>query len=132
MLKNSHPHVLIVDDEALIRWTLTETLGERGYEVREAGNASGALAAIMEAGEPFDVVLLDFRLPDSADLRLLQNVRELAPASRVIMMTAHSAPELALGAEALGVYRVISKPFEVESVVALVDQACNLHSNGEL
>lgn len=130
MLKNSHSRVLIVDDEALIRWTLTETLGERGYQVTEATDANEALAAITNAGEPFDVVLLDFRLPDSSDLRLLEKVRELAPGTQVIMMTAHNCPELALGAEALGAYRVINKPFEVDNIAALVNQARDRSSHG--
>src|SRR5687768_6743761 len=123
MQKKSAPSVLVVDDEALIRWSLTEMLGERGYAVSEAGDARTAVAAIEGATEPFDVVLLDYRLPDSADLRLLEKVRRLAPTSQVIMITAHNSPELAQGAEALGVYRVISKPFEVESLAALVNQA---------
>src|SRR5262245_17020715 len=122
-MKNSPPTVLIVDDEALIRWTLAETLGERGYVVTEAADGRRAVAAIQQAAEPFDVVVLDFRLPDSADLRLLENVRRLAPSSQVIMMTAHSNPELALGATALGAYRVVSKPFEVENLANLVNQA---------
>ncbi len=121
--KNSPPTVLIVDDEALIRWSLAETLGEQGYAVTEAADGRTAVAAIQEAPEPFDVVLLDFRLPDSADLRLLETVRRLAPTSRVIMITAHNSPELSQGAEALGAYRVISKPFEVESLAALVNEA---------
>jgi len=123
MLRKSAPRVLVVDDEALIRWSLKEMLGERGYAVAEAGNARMALAAIQQAAEPFDVVLLDYRLPDSADLRLLETVRRIAPTSQVIMITAHNSPEVALGAAALGAYRVISKPFEVESLAALVNQA---------
>jgi DNA-binding NtrC family response regulator len=123
MPKNSPPTVLVVDDEALIRWSLAETLSERGYEVTEAGNGRMALAAIQNAREPFDVVLLDYRLPDSADLRLLGRVRDLAPTSQVIMITAHNNPELALGATALGAYRVVNKPFEVESLAALVNEA---------
>ena len=123
MLKKSAPRVLVVDDEALIRWSLGEMLGERGYVVTEAGDARMALAAIQEAAEPFDVVLLDYRLPDSADLRLLETVRRIAPTSQVIMISAHNSPELAQGAAALGAYRVISKPFEVESLAALVNQA---------
>ena len=123
MSKKSAPSVLIVDDEALIRWSLAEMLGERGYTVTEAGDARMALAAIEGAKEPFDVVLLDYRLPDSADLRLLEKVRRLAPSSQVIMITAHNSPELAQGAAALGAYRVISKPFEVESLASLVNQA---------
>ena len=123
MKKKSPPSVLIVDDEALIRWSLAEMLGERGYAVTEAGDARMAVAAIENAEEPFDVVLLDYRLPDSADLRLLQTVRRMAPSSRVIMITAHDSPALAQGAFALGAYSVISKPFEVESIAALVKQA---------
>jgi len=121
--KNFPPTVLVVDDEALIRWSLAEVLGEQGYAVTEAGDARMALAAVMEALVPFDVVLLDFRLPDSADLRLLERMRRLTPTSRVIMVTAHNSPELAQGATALGAYRVISKPFEVDSLAALVKQA---------
>ena len=123
MQKKPAPSVLVVDDEALIRWSLAEMLGERGYAVTEAGDARMALAAIENAENPFDVVLLDYRLPDSADLRLLEKVRRLAPTSQVIMITAHNSPELAQGAAALGAFRVISKPFEVESLAALVNQA---------
>jgi two-component system, NtrC family, response regulator AtoC len=123
MEKKLAPTVLIVDDEALIRWSLAEMLGERGYTVTEAGDGRTAVAAIENAEEPFDVVLLDYRLPDSADLRLLEKVRRLAPTSQVIMITAHNSPELAQGAAALGAYRVISKPFEVESLAALVKRA---------
>jgi DNA-binding NtrC family response regulator len=125
MTKKSAPSVLVVDDEALIRWSLAEMLGERGYVVTEAGDARTAVAAIEGAGQPFDIVLLDFRLPDSADLRLLEKVRRLAPTSQVIMITAHNSPELAQGAAALGAYRVVNKPFEVESLAALVNQACS-------
>jgi DNA-binding NtrC family response regulator len=123
MEKKSAPSVLVVDDEALIRWSLAEMLGDRGYTVTEAGDGRMAVAALETAKEPFDVVLLDYRLPDSADLRLLEKVRRLAPTSQVIMITAHNSPELAQGAAALGAYRVISKPFEVESLAALVKQA---------
>jgi DNA-binding NtrC family response regulator len=123
MPEKSAPTVLIIDDEALIRWSLGETLGERGYVVTEAGDARMALAAIDRAADPFDVVLLDYRLPDSADLRLLAKVRSLTPTSQVIMISAHNSPELARGAVALGAYRVINKPFEVESLAALVNQA---------
>ena len=122
--KNPHlPPVLVVDDEALIRWTLAQALGERGYAVTEAGDARGAIAAVEGVTDPFDVVLLDYRLPDSADLRLLGTLKRLAPSSRIIMITAHNSPELAQGASALGAFRVISKPFEVESLAALVELA---------
>src|SRR6478672_8104439 len=80
--------VLVVDDEALIRWSLCEALAERGYAVTEAGDGRAALSAIEQASDPFSVVLLDYRLPDSADLKLLGRIRDLAPVSQVIMITA--------------------------------------------
>lgn len=128
MMKKSAPTVLVVDDEALIRWSLSEALGERGYVVSEAASAKTAIEAIQHAADPFDSVLLDFRLPDSADLRLLAKVRELAPDTQVIMITAHNSPELAQGAAALGAFRVIDKPFEGESLAALLNQAPSVKS----
>src|SRR5262245_17206675 len=119
-LRNSPPTVLVVDDEALIRWSVVETLGERGYVVREAGDGRMALTALLEASEPYDVVLLDYRLPDSADLRLLQRMRSLAPSSRIIMITAYNSPEVAQEALALGAYSVVSKHFELERLAALL------------
>ena len=121
--KSARATVLIVDDEALIRWSVGEALGERGYEVAAAGDARTALAAAQHAEDPFDVVLLDYRLPDSSDLRLLTTLKRLMPESQIIMMTAHNSPELSRGAVELGAFRVISKPFEVDNLAALVGEA---------
>src|SRR4030095_4721144 len=111
MPKKSAPAtVLVVDDEALIRWTLAPALGERGYEVTEAADGRGAIAAFEGAADPFDVVLLDYRLPDSADLRLLSTLKRLAPTTRIIMVTAHSHTELTQGATSMGRVRAIGSP----------------------
>jgi DNA-binding NtrC family response regulator len=122
MAKKS-PAVLIVDDEALIRWSLGEALTDLGYAVTQAADGYTALRAIEQSTEPFKVVLLDYRLPDSADLTLLERIRAVAPSSQVIMITAHNSPELAQGAAALGAYRVVSKPFEMDAIASLVLQA---------
>ena len=114
--------MLVVDDEPLIRWSLAETLEQSGHAVVQAGDAGSAIRS-MSAGEPFDVVLLDYRLPDSNDLALLATIRKLAPASAVIMMTAFGTPEVMAGALKLGAYRIIPKPFEVHDVAALVLEA---------
>ena len=115
--------ILIVDDEALIRWSLLETLSGCGHVVVEAGDAAGVLQAVTAAAVPFDVVLLDFRLPDSNDLALLSRLRRLAPATRIILMTAYGTPEIVQAALDLGVYRVISKPFDMNDLAPLVEQA---------
>ena len=114
--------VLVVDDEPLIRWSLAETLEQSGHAVEEAGDAASAIRSV-SAGEPFDVVLLDYRLPDSNDLYLLESIRRLAPATAVIMMTAFGTPEVMTSALRLGAYQVIAKPFEVHEVAALVFEA---------
>jgi len=116
--------VLVVDDEALIRWSLTEVLTEAGHIVVEAGDGAAAIQAL-ETVPPFDVVLLDYRLPDSNDLNLLSTMRRRTPQSAVIMMTAYGTPEVTSGALSLGVYRVLRKPFDVHDLVELVVEAYN-------
>jgi DNA-binding NtrC family response regulator len=115
--------VLVVDDEPLIRWSLAETLTERGFEVIEAGDARSAVQIVSDATEPFEVMVLDLRLPDSHDLTLLSRLRRLAPESRVILMTAYGTPEAIQGAVDLGAFRVVSKPFEVHELAALISRA---------
>ena len=123
MVKNSPKlRVLVVDDEPLIRWSLAETLEQSGHTVVEAGDGQSAIRSVSD-GEPFDVVLLDYRLPDSNDLNLLATIRKLAPGSAVIMMTAFGTPEVMTGALKLGAYQVIPKPFEIHEVAALVLRA---------
>jgi DNA-binding NtrC family response regulator len=119
--------VLVVDDELLIRWSLSETLRAAGYDVAEAGDRKSAMGWLREAPLPPDVVFLDYRLPDSDDLGLLADIRKIAPDAQVIMMTAFSTPEIVTGALALGAYRVLQKPFEVHDMPALVGLA---HRNG--
>ena len=113
--------VLVVDDEPLIRWSLSEALADAGHSVVEAGDA-GAVVQTLSSGT-FDVVLLDYRLPDSNDLDLLAAVRRLSPSSAVVMMTAFGTPEVVQSAIGLGAYRVVPKPFEVQEMVDLVREA---------
>jgi DNA-binding NtrC family response regulator len=115
--------VLIVDDEPLIRWSLAETLAERGHSASEAGDGASALQSLEKGGEPVDVIVLDFRLPDSNDLSLLRKIRMVAPRTAVIMMTAFGTPELSRQALELGAWRVVAKPFEVHDMAELVAQA---------
>jgi CheY-like chemotaxis protein len=114
--------ILVVDDEPLIRWSVSETLAECGYEVVETGDARGARRAVGD-DRRFDVVLLDYRLPDSDDLSLLASIRTAAPAAQIILMTAFGHPEVVRGALDLGAYQVISKPFEMQAIADLVAQA---------
>lgn len=120
--KNRPPCVLVVDDEILLRWSIGETLSALGFTVIEAGDGETALAALSAATPP-DVIVLDYRLPDSNSLGLLATIRRLAPVSPIIMMSAYVTPEVTTGALALGACRVMNKPFEMREIAEAVQQA---------
>jgi DNA-binding NtrC family response regulator len=123
MPNSSQARVLVVDDEMLIRWSLGEALAAAGYTVVEGRDAAEARRALRDGDHRPDLVLLDYRLPDSDDLGLLRTIRQEAPAVPVILMTAHGTPEVVNGALELGAYRVVSKPFEVHDMATLVTEA---------
>lgn len=111
---------LVVDDEALIRWSVSETLSDLGFVVVQAADGASALNAIGDAGAGFDVVVLDLRLPDVNDLSLLGRVRELLPAATVVLMTAFGTAEVVAAALELGVIGVLNKPFELTELAQLL------------
>jgi DNA-binding NtrC family response regulator len=115
--------VLVVDDEALLRWSLAEVLRRAGHKVIEATSAHEALDAMGETSSHIDVAFLDYRLPDSTDLRLLEEVRRRAPGSAVVLMTAYGTPEMMQGALDRGAYCVLSKPFDMHTVASLAAKA---------
>jgi DNA-binding NtrC family response regulator len=114
--RTSGLRVLVVEDEPLIRWSITETLARMGHTVMEADDAESAVRTLGELPEPADVVLLDYRLPDSNDLGLLATIRRLAPHSAVVMMTAYGTPDVTRGALELGAYGVVDKPFDMHDL----------------
>ena len=112
-------HVLVVDDEPLIRWSVAESLGGLGFDVEEATDAASALRIVTGTALPFQVVVLDLRLPDMEDLSLLGTIRQLLPRAHLILMTAFGTPEIVADARAIGA-DVLSKPFELSELNGLV------------
>jgi DNA-binding NtrC family response regulator len=121
--KSAGARVLVIDDEPLIRWSVAETLIERGYEVREADDAASAIHACSPGSSPVDVALLDLRLPECDDLRVLAAIRRLSPQTPVILMTAYGTPELFLEARRLGAFAIVDKPFDMDALQPLVERA---------
>lgn len=116
-----HPRrVLVVDDEPLIRWSVTETLAARGLDVEQASDAASALRTITTSPLPFDVVVLDLRLPDMRDLSLLATIRQLHPDASVVLMTAYGSDDIVERAVALGATSVLNKPFELGALIDAV------------
>jgi DNA-binding NtrC family response regulator len=111
--------LLIVDDEALLRWSLRERLAQEGYTILEAGTAAEALDQVTGV----DLILLDFKLPDGDGLSVLQRVKHTSPDTLVILMTAYSTIENAVQAMKLGAYHYVNKPFNLDEVALLVEKA---------
>src|SRR5437868_3789329 len=114
------PTVLVVDDEQLIRWSLTNRLSDQGYRVLEAATAADALKRCREG---VDLVLLDYRLPDSDGLTVLKQIKELDPDILVILLTAYSSIDTAVEAMKHGAYHYANKPFNLDEIVLLVEKA---------
>ena len=112
--------ILVVDDERLIRWSLNERLTQEGYTVVEAGTAKEAIAGF---GPEIDLVLLDFRLPDSDGLRVLKLFKASEPDIPVILLTAVSTVETAVEAMKQGAYHYANKPFNLDELALVVQKA---------
>ena len=108
--------VLVVDDEADIRDLLTDLLDEEGYAVRTAGTGAAALEEI-EKAQP-DLVMMDVQLPDQDGIALLKQLKRDHDDLEVIVMTAFGGSSTAIKAMEHGAYDYVTKPFEIEDLLA--------------
>jgi CheY-like chemotaxis protein len=111
--------ILVIDDEHLIRWSLAEVLQGEGYAV----TALDSPREVLLQAEAADLVLLDWRLPGSDGLAVATLLRRARPQLPIILMTASGTPGLLEEAAAVGVWRVLAKPFDEGHVLALVRSA---------
>jgi two-component system nitrogen regulation response regulator NtrX len=116
-------HILIVDDEAVIRDALAEILEEEGYAVASTGTATEALVLLRDVY--YDVLLLDIWLPDRDGLEVLAEIGTFDPESRpeVIMISGHGTIETAVRATKLGAFDFLEKPLSLERTLILIKNA---------
>lgn len=113
--------VCVVDDQALMRDSVTATLKGQDHQVFAFNSAQEALTQIRQRS--FDVVLTDLRLPGMDGVELLREMRRLGLDVPVILMTAHASIETAVEAMKLGAFDYIQKPFNGEEIAILVERA---------
>jgi DNA-binding NtrC family response regulator len=112
------PLLLIVDDDQVARELLAETLGREGYRVRVAGGGEEALR--LAGAEPFDMALVDLRMPDVDGLAVLKQLAMIQPDLPVVILTAFATIETAIAAVNAGAFDYLSKPFRMEEIKIVV------------
>jgi two-component system response regulator PilR (NtrC family) len=118
---NRAPRVLVVDDERGMRDFLEIFFRREGMEVTTATSLAEA-RALLEADD-FDLVMTDVQMPGGSGIELLRSVKEAAPETVVIVMTAFATTETAIEAMKEGAYDYLTKPFKIDEVRLVVSKA---------
>jgi two-component system, cell cycle sensor histidine kinase and response regulator CckA len=110
----------VVDDEVSLRQLIVRQLRSDGYKVLEAGYGMEALEVAANSPDPIHLVLSDIRMPGMPGTELAQRLMAEHPGMRVVLMSAHPLEELTFATDCRGVITVLTKPFESQSLLALV------------
>ena len=116
-----NPNVVVIDDELLIRKSLTRVLKARGYRVETAATGSAGVE-LVERIRP-QVAILDMRLPDTDGLSVLRKVKAAAADTQVIVITAFGDVDSAVEAMKLGAADFVRKPYELDEITLAVESA---------
>ena len=111
--------ILVVDDQFTDRETLKRILEDKGYRVATARN--GAEVIEMVKSRHYDIIFLDIRLPDMDGVETFEQVKKIDPRATVIMMSGCTEDNLVKRAISQGAYTCLHKPFDMEKVIALVE-----------
>jgi DNA-binding NtrC family response regulator len=108
------PRILVVDDEAAMRESLTDWLMEDDYEVSQASSGEEAVSMVKE--KDFDVVLLDLKMPGMDGLETMKGLKEVSPETEIVMMTAYATVDTAVQAMKVGAFDYMVKPFDPDEI----------------
>ena len=122
----STPSLLVVDDEQVIRDSLTKWFKEDGYSVSSAENAADALRRLQ--GQKWDIILLDIKMPGMDGMELQQRIRELDQDATIIFITAHATVDTAVKALKNGAFDYVTKPVDPDYLSHLVANALKQRS----
>ncbi len=118
--------VLVVDDDASLRYTLEAVLSDAGLLVEVAQGGAAGIAAFEARGA--DVVLTDLAMPDVDGMQLLERLRALDPGVPVLMLTAHGSERVAVAAMKAGAYDYIPKPFDPDELTLAVKRGIEMRT----
>ncbi len=115
------PRVLVVDDDANLRKTLSDILRLKGYEATAAGTGEAGITAAKHT--PFSVALIDLKLPDMSGIEVMEQIKLATPLTEAIILTGHGALNTAIEATNKGAYSYLLKPYEIDDLLQHIRHA---------
>lgn len=112
---------LIVDDEERFRITLGKLLASHGLVVKDVGSGQEALDEL--AREPYDIVLLDVKMPGMSGTEVLPRIKALDPAIEVIVLTGHASVDIAAELIGHGAADYLVKPYRIQELLDIISVA---------
>lgn len=117
-------NVLVVEDEKLLNWSLASSLSKWGFEVQPVFSGNEALAQIEKSG--FDIVLLDYRLPDLDGLVIARIIRQKQPDAVIFLLTAFQLNEIPIDAGLIDSY--FNKPLDLQQLHQALEEVPRLRA----
>jgi two-component system response regulator AtoC len=121
MNESNRRRVLVIDDEVFVRDLLDDFFGKLNFTVVTAPDGASGLAAFRK--EPFDVVLVDLKMPGMSGTETLSQIRSVRSSTPVIIMTGYPTIDSSIEALRLGAYDYVIKPFKLQELRELVERA---------
>jgi DNA-binding NtrC family response regulator len=112
--------ILVVDDEDALRTVLSSELMNEGYEVRAASDGDEAITEIQKS--PFDLVLLDIKMPRMNGFEVLKFIKESHPKTKVVMLTGFADLKNAIESKKLGADDFVSKPYDLVDLLTTIER----------
>jgi DNA-binding NtrC family response regulator len=113
--------VLLVDDETIFTKNMSKLLKNRGYAVTAVNSGDAAIRELEQT--PFDVIVLDLKMPGMDGITTLKEVMKLGLFTETLILTGHGSIDSALEAMKLGAYDYLTKPCEIDELVAKIEAA---------
>jgi DNA-binding NtrC family response regulator len=114
------PKILVIDDEPLMRVSITDTLKGKGYLVRSTGDGAQGIQMLQQ--DTYDIVITDLRLPKCDGLEVLREAKRISPELSVILITAYATVESAVEAMKQGAYDYLTKPFLMDELLIMINR----------
>ena len=114
--------ILAVDDNPSIREAMPFIFAAPEYEIGSAPDGDRALAKLDADPNPYDVIIVDQKMPQMTGVELVKEIRERGIPTRIMVLSAHLTPEIRQAYEDMGVHVIVEKPFDIEKLRLAVDR----------